>query len=237
MGPINTAAQKYCKEKSGRYFEPSGLCPHKGSGSRLVSIYGSNTGCIWIAEYLSGSQNALDQTVCKRGWDVKKLLGKQQLAAWTCVRGSMIGICGTVALLSCQHLSVLCTWFNDWYVWYSGTPVMSVSFSPVQYAECPDYPMSCLGHHSSWRCVPVFSHEHTWESGWIAPRSCRFTPGERASGIHWTEGWVYPRLSRRYIQVNILDCTRTELRSLSHPARSRHILFSAHLNIRGSSSK
>jgi hypothetical protein len=28
---------------------------------------------------------------------------------------------------------------------------------------------------------------------WSVPRPCRFTPGERALGTHWTGGWVEPR--------------------------------------------
>jgi hypothetical protein len=31
---------------------------------------------------------------------------------------------------------------------------------------------------------------------WSALRPCRFTPGERAPGTHWIEGWVGPRVSQ-----------------------------------------
>jgi hypothetical protein len=28
---------------------------------------------------------------------------------------------------------------------------------------------------------------------WSASRSCRFTPGERATCTHWIDGWMDPR--------------------------------------------
>jgi hypothetical protein len=47
---------------------------------------------------------------------------------------------------------------------------------------------------------------------WSASCPCRFTPGERAHGTHWTGGWVGPRAGLDDMEERkILDLTGTEL--------------------------
>jgi hypothetical protein len=63
-------------------------------------------------------------------------------------------------------------------------------------------------------------------TSWSASGPCRFTPGERASGTHWTGGWVGPRaglddLGKRKCFI----LPELELRPLSHPARSQLLIF------------
>jgi hypothetical protein len=41
---------------------------------------------------------------------------------------------------------------------------------------------------------------------WSASLPCGFTPGERASGTHWIEGWVGPRAS-----LETVDPTGTQI--------------------------
>jgi hypothetical protein len=43
---------------------------------------------------------------------------------------------------------------------------------------------------------------------WSASRPCLFTPGERAPGTHWIEGWVGPRAGLDGLE-NILYPTGT----------------------------
>jgi hypothetical protein len=55
---------------------------------------------------------------------------------------------------------------------------------------------------------------------WSASRSCRFTPGERASGTHWLGGWVGPRAGLDNVEKRkFLPLPRLELRPLCRPAR------------------
>jgi hypothetical protein len=57
---------------------------------------------------------------------------------------------------------------------------------------------------------------------WSASRPGRFTPGERASGIHWIGGWVDHRAGLDdFEKEKILELTVLEIRPLSRPARSQ----------------
>jgi hypothetical protein len=59
---------------------------------------------------------------------------------------------------------------------------------------------------------------------WSASRPGRFTPEERAPGIHWIGGWVCPRAGlddvekRKFLTLPVL-----ELRPLRRPARSESL--------------
>jgi hypothetical protein len=57
---------------------------------------------------------------------------------------------------------------------------------------------------------------------WPVSRPGRFTPGERASGTHWIEGWVDPRADMDDLE-KILDPTGTRTPTLSRPARSQSL--------------
>jgi hypothetical protein len=46
---------------------------------------------------------------------------------------------------------------------------------------------------------------------WSASRRCRFTPEERAHGIHWIGGWVGPRADLDDVEKRILDPTWTRI--------------------------
>jgi hypothetical protein len=57
---------------------------------------------------------------------------------------------------------------------------------------------------------------------WSASRPGRFTPGERAPGTHWIEGWVGPRASLDDVEKRkFLALPGLELRPLGRPARSQ----------------
>jgi hypothetical protein len=56
---------------------------------------------------------------------------------------------------------------------------------------------------------------------WSASRPGRFTPGERAPGIHWIGGWVGHRAVLDDLEKRkFLTLPGLELQPLSHPARS-----------------
>jgi hypothetical protein len=58
---------------------------------------------------------------------------------------------------------------------------------------------------------------------WLVSRSCRFTPGERAPGTRWIEGWVGPRVCLDDMeQIKFLTLPVPKLRPHGRPARSRH---------------
>jgi hypothetical protein len=47
---------------------------------------------------------------------------------------------------------------------------------------------------------------------WSASRPYRFTPGEKATGTHWIEGWVGPRAGLdNVVNRKFLTLTRLEL--------------------------
>jgi hypothetical protein len=57
-----------------------------------------------------------------------------------------------------------------------------------------------------------------------APRSGRFTPGERAPGTHWIGGWVEPRAGLEDVENRkFLTLQGLELRPLCRPARSQSL--------------
>jgi hypothetical protein len=56
---------------------------------------------------------------------------------------------------------------------------------------------------------------------WSASRPGRFTPGDRAPGIHWNGGWVDPRAAPDHVEKrNFYNLPGHELRSLGHQPRS-----------------
>jgi hypothetical protein len=57
---------------------------------------------------------------------------------------------------------------------------------------------------------------------WSASRPCRFTPCERAPGIHWIGGWVSPRPGLDEVEKRkFLILTGLEILPLGRPARSQ----------------
>jgi hypothetical protein len=65
-----------------------------------------------------------------------------------------------------------------------------------------------------------------------ASHPCRFTPGERATGTHWTGGWVDPRVGLDDMEkLKFLPLPGLELRSLDRRARSQSLCW---LRYRGS---
>jgi hypothetical protein len=55
---------------------------------------------------------------------------------------------------------------------------------------------------------------------WSASRSCRFNPGERATGTHWIGSWVVPRGGLDDVEKRkIFKLPGLELRHLGRPAR------------------
>jgi hypothetical protein len=66
---------------------------------------------------------------------------------------------------------------------------------------------------------------------WSASRSCRFTPGQRSAGFHWSGGLVDPRTGldemEKWILLTLLDL---ELQTLDRPARSQ-LIFQTKLYI------
>jgi hypothetical protein len=59
---------------------------------------------------------------------------------------------------------------------------------------------------------------------WSASRPCRFTPGERAPGIHSTGGWVGPRAGLDEMEKwKFLTLPGLELRPLGRPARNQSL--------------
>jgi hypothetical protein len=55
-------------------------------------------------------------------------------------------------------------------------------------------------------------------------RPGRFTPGERAPGVHWIGGWVGPRTGLDDVETRkFLTPSGVELRPLSRPARSQSL--------------
>jgi hypothetical protein len=59
---------------------------------------------------------------------------------------------------------------------------------------------------------------------WWASRTCRFTPGERAPGIHWIGGWVGSRAGLNDVEKRkFLTPLGLKLRLLSRPARSQSL--------------
>jgi hypothetical protein len=59
---------------------------------------------------------------------------------------------------------------------------------------------------------------------WSASRPGRFTPGERAPGTHWLEGWVSPRVGLDDVEKRkFLNLPGLELRPLDRPTRSQSL--------------
>jgi hypothetical protein len=55
---------------------------------------------------------------------------------------------------------------------------------------------------------------------WSASRPNRFTPGERALGTHWIDGWVGPRAGLDDVEKRkFLALPGLELQPLGRPAR------------------
>jgi hypothetical protein len=60
--------------------------------------------------------------------------------------------------------------------------------------------------------------------GWPASSFGRFTPGERAPGVHWIGGWADPRAGLDNMEKRkFLALPRLELRPLSLPACSQSL--------------
>jgi hypothetical protein len=78
---------------------------------------------------------------------------------------------------------------------------------------------------AEWCIDPYFLLTSALAGGkWSVSRSFRFTPGERASGIHWIGGWVDPRAGLDDVQKRkFLTLPELELRPLCHPARSQSL--------------
>jgi hypothetical protein len=63
---------------------------------------------------------------------------------------------------------------------------------------------------------------------WSASRPGRFTPGERAPGTHWMEGWVGPRTTLDDMEKRkFLPLLGLKLRSLGRPVCSQ-LLYQLH---------
>jgi hypothetical protein len=59
---------------------------------------------------------------------------------------------------------------------------------------------------------------------WAASRPGRITPGKRAPGAHWSEGWVGPRAGLADMEKRkFLTLTGLELRPLGRPAYSQSL--------------
>jgi hypothetical protein len=58
---------------------------------------------------------------------------------------------------------------------------------------------------------------------WSASRSCRFTPGESATGTHWIGGWVGRRAGMDVEKRTFLTLPGHELRPLARPTRSQSL--------------
>jgi hypothetical protein len=59
---------------------------------------------------------------------------------------------------------------------------------------------------------------------WSASRPGRFTPGERAPGIHWIRGWMDPRASLDDVEKRkFLTLPGLHLRPLGLPTRSQSL--------------
>jgi hypothetical protein len=57
---------------------------------------------------------------------------------------------------------------------------------------------------------------------WPAPRSCRFTTGERAPSTHWIGSWVGPRAGLDEVEKQeFMTLPGLELEPLARPARSQ----------------
>jgi hypothetical protein len=55
---------------------------------------------------------------------------------------------------------------------------------------------------------------------WLASRSCRFIPGERAPGTHYIRGWMDPRTGMDNVEKRkFLTLPGIELRPLGRPTR------------------
>jgi hypothetical protein len=63
---------------------------------------------------------------------------------------------------------------------------------------------------------------------WSASRSGRFTPGERAPGVHWLGGWMDPRVGLDDVEKRkFLTLLGLELRTLGRLTR-RQSLYRLH---------
>jgi hypothetical protein len=59
---------------------------------------------------------------------------------------------------------------------------------------------------------------------WLASRPGRYTPGERAPGTHWIEGWVGLRVDLGIVEKRkFLTLPGPELRPLCRPARNQSL--------------
>jgi hypothetical protein len=67
----------------------------------------------------------------------------------------------------------------------------------------------------------VFSTSALVGGEWPDSQSCRFTPGEGASGTHWIGGWVDPRARLDHLEKREFSTLLgLELRPLGSQARS-----------------
>jgi hypothetical protein len=77
-----------------------------------------------------------------------------------------------------------------------------------------------IEHHLSAKLVPPFADRGCRVVSATDPHD-RFTPGERAPGTHWIEGWVDLRAGLDDLEKRkFLTLPGLELRSLGLPARS-----------------
>jgi hypothetical protein len=59
---------------------------------------------------------------------------------------------------------------------------------------------------------------------WSASRPSRFTPGERAPGTHWIEGWLDPRTGLEEVEKKkFLTLPGLELRPLGRLSRNQSL--------------
>jgi hypothetical protein len=67
---------------------------------------------------------------------------------------------------------------------------------------------------------------HILSTSALAPRPCRFTAGERASGTHWIGGWVDPRAGLGDVEKGkLLILPGLKLRPLACPAGSQSLYW------------
>jgi hypothetical protein len=82
--------------------------------------------------------------------------------------------------------------------------------------------MKAYGGVNIW--IHIFFTSTLFGGEWSASRPGRFTPQERAPGIHWEGSWVGPSAGLDYVEKGkFLTLPGLELRPLGRPARSQSL--------------
>jgi hypothetical protein len=72
--------------------------------------------------------------------------------------------------------------------------------------------------------IHIFLTSALLRGEWSASYTGRFTPGERAPGTHWIEGWMCPRTGRDYVEKRkFLPLPGLKLLPLGRPVRSQSL--------------